>query len=264
VPLWTAAGGIATRTLSCAAGAAGHDHRVDFKVGTSGYQYAFWRGALYSEKCKPADMLTEYASKLSTVEINNTFYRMPKREVLERWASQVPANFRFAIKATRRITHIKRLKEPEENVGFLYSVLPGLGEKLGSVLFQLPPNLRKDLPRLDAFLLAVPPGARIAIEFRHESWFDDEVYSRLSARNAAMCIADQGEGEKAVPFVATADFGYLRLRRESYSEEELAEFAARVAGTKWSSAYAYFKHEEGAPDRAFALLRAASGAGLSA
>ena len=231
---------------------------VDLRVGTSGYQYAFWRGGLYSERCKPADMLGEYSAKLSTVEINNTFYRMPKREVLERWAATVPEGFRFAIKASRRITHIKRLKDPEENVGYLFSALEGMGDKLGAVLFQLPPNLKKDMPRLDRFLLTVPERVPIAIEFRHESWFDDEVFTRLRASNAALCIADQGEGEKAVPFVPTASFGYLRLRREVYTEDELAEFAARVSAVAtWSAAYAYFKHEEGAPGLAFQLLSAA-------
>jgi uncharacterized protein YecE (DUF72 family) len=239
--------------------ARGHDPGVDLRVGTSGYQYAFWRGGLYNERCKPADMLAEYSAKLTTVEINNTFYRMPKREVLERWAATVPAHFRFAIKASRRITHIKRLKDPEENVGYLFSALEGLGDKLAAVLFQLPPNLKKDLPRLDRFLAALPAGARVAIEFRHESWFDDEVFARMRGSNAALCIADQGEGEKAVPFVPTASFGYLRLRREVYTEDELAEFAARVAQVAtWSEAYAYFKHEEGAPALAFQLLGAAA------
>jgi uncharacterized protein YecE (DUF72 family) len=251
-------GRAAHRRFSCAPAVRGHDAGVDLRIGTSGYQYAFWRGDLYTERCKPADMLGEYAAKLSTVEINNTFYRMPKREVLERWASQVPENFRFAIKASRRITHIKRLKEPEQDVGHLFSVLEGLGDKLGSVLFQLPPNLRKDLERLDRFLAALPAQARVALEFRHESWFDEEVFSRLRARNAALCIADQGEGEKAVPFVPTASFGYLRLRREVYTPEELTEFAQRVAAiATWSEAYAYFKHEEGAPTLAFQLLSAA-------
>jgi uncharacterized protein YecE (DUF72 family) len=217
-------------------------------IGTSGYQYNFWRGSLYSERCKPADMLVEYSAQLATVEINATFYRMPKREVLERWASTVPDHFRFAIKASRQITHVKRLKDPEQNVAYLFSVLEGLGDKLAAVLFQLPPNLKKDLERFDRFLAALPAGARVAFEFRHESWFDDEVYARLRAREAALCISDEGEGERATPFVATASFGYLRLRREQYSDAELSDVLQKIAAESWANAYVYFKHEEGAPE----------------
>jgi uncharacterized protein YecE (DUF72 family) len=224
-------------------------------VGTSGYQYNFWRGSLYSERCKPADMLIEYSTQLPTVEINATFYRMPKREVLERWAATVPDNFRFAIKASRTITHVKRLKDPEQNVGYLFSVLEGLGDKLAAVLFQLPPNLKKDLPRLDRFFEALPAGARVAFEFRHESWFDDEVYARLRARDIALCISDEGEGERATPFVATASFGYLRLRREQYSDEELSDVLQKISAESWANVYTYFKHEEGAPDLVARLRR---------
>jgi uncharacterized protein YecE (DUF72 family) len=223
------------------------------RVGTSGYQYAFWRGHFYSEGCKEAAMLGEFGAKLPTVEINNTFYRMPKREVVARWASQVPDDFRFAVKASRRITHIKRLKEVAEDTGYLFEVVQELAGKLGSVLFQLPPNLKKDLPRLDSFLAALPAGARAAMEFRHESWFDDEVYARLRAREVALCISDEGEGERATPFVATAGFGYLRLRRETYSDDELAAVAAQVRAQSWGEAYAYFKHEQGAPQLAASL-----------
>jgi uncharacterized protein YecE (DUF72 family) len=225
------------------------------RVGTSGYQYLFWRGHFYPEKCKTADMLALFGAKLPTVEINNTFYRMPKREVVARWASQVPEDFRFAIKASRRITHIKRLKEVAEDVRYLFGVATALEGKLGSVLFQLPPNLKQDLARLDGLLAALPEGARTAIEFRHESWFDDAVYARLRAREVALCISDEGEGERATPFVATAGFGYLRLRRETYSEEELAQVAAQVAAHSWSEAYAYFKHEQDAPDLAARLQK---------
>jgi uncharacterized protein YecE (DUF72 family) len=220
---------------------------MQIRVGTSGYQYKFWRGHFYSEGCKEAAMLGEYAAQRPTVEINNTFYRMPKPEVLERWGSQVPEGFRFAIKASRRITHIQRLKEVGDNVSYLLSAVRVLGDKLGSVLFQLPPNLKQDLARLDAFLAALPDSARVALEFRHESWFDDAVYERLSQRKVALCISDEGEGERAVPFVATADFGYLRLRKETYADAELEEVARRVRAETWSEAYAYFKHEEGAP-----------------
>lgn len=226
------------------------------RVGTSGYQYKFWRGHFYSEGCKEAAMLSEFGQKLETVEINNTFYRMPKREVVARWASQVPDDFRFAVKASRRITHIKRLKEVGDDVGYLLDVAAELGDKLYAVLFQLPPNLKYDLARLDRFLEALPEAARAAIEFRHESWFDEQVYARLRARDVALCVSDEGEGERATPFVSTASFGYLRLRRETYTPAELAEVAARVQAQSWSEACAYFKHEEDAPELAAQLKRA--------
>ena len=230
-------------------------------IGTSGFQYTFWRGNFYSEKCKPADMLAEYGARLASVEVNNTFYRMPKREVLERWAAQVPAGFRFALKASRRITHIKRLKEPAEPLGWLFSSAVGLGDKLGPVLFQLPPNLKKDADRLRGFLECLPDGAIATMEFRHESWFDDETYTQLRERGVALCISDEGEGEKATPFVPTAGWGYLRLRRESYTDEELATVAKQIAAQAWSAVHAYFKHEEGAPalaERLNAMLAASA------
>lgn len=223
------------------------------RVGTSGYQYKFWRGHFYSEKCKEAGMLAEFGAKLPTVEVNNTFYRTPKAEVMERWAAQVPDDFRFAVKASRRITHIKRLKEVGDDVAYLYRVAQSLGPKLGPVLFQLPPNLKHDDARLQAFLAAVPAGAAAAVEFRHESWFDDEVYARLRERGVALCISDEGEGEKATPFVATASWGYLRLRREVYADAELAAVAAQVKAQSWSDAYAFFKHEQDAPELAARL-----------
>lgn len=225
------------------------------RVGTSGYQYTFWRGRFYGEGCKAAGMLAEFGSKLPTVEINNTFYRMPKREVVARWASQVPDDFRFAIKASRRITHIKRLKEVAQDAGYLFDVVQALEGKLGAVLFQLPPNMKKDLARLDRFIEALPAGARAAMEFRHVSWFDDEVYARLRSREVALCISDEGEGECATPFVATAGFGYLRLRREVYSAEQLAQVAAQVKAQGWGEAYAYFKHEQDAPELAARLQK---------
>jgi uncharacterized protein YecE (DUF72 family) len=223
-------------------------------VGTSGYQYAFWRGHFYPDKHKEADMLGYYATRLPTVEINNTFYRMPKREVLERWASQVPDTFRFAIKASRRITHISRLKEVTSPVGFLLDNLEALGDKLGVVLFQLPPNLKYDEGRLEHLLSLLTKGKRHVLEARHESWFQDACYARLRAADVALCMNDAGEGEAAVPWVATASFGYLRLRKESYQDAELAEVAARIRSeAAWSDCYAYFKHEPAAPDLAARL-----------
>ncbi|HMI90299.1 MAG TPA: DUF72 domain-containing protein, partial [Polyangiales bacterium] len=209
--------------------------------------YRFWRGSFYPEGCKEADMLGEFSQRLPTVEINNTFYRTPKAAVMEKWAATVPDDFRFAVKASRRITHIKRLKEVGEEVGYLLKTASVLGEKLGIVLFQLPPNLKCDLDRLDGLLAAFEPGGRYTLEFRHESWFTDEVFARLRERNVALCLCDAGEGEKAVPWVPTASFGYLRLRRETYAPEELAAVAKQVAAESWTETYAYFKHEPDAP-----------------
>jgi uncharacterized protein YecE (DUF72 family) len=226
------------------------------RVGTSGYQYKFWRGTLYGEKCREADMLGEYGQKLGTVEINNTFYRMPKREVVARWASQVPDDFRFAIKASRRITHLKRLKDVGEPLEFLVANVAELGDKLGSVLFQLPPSLKCDLARLETFLVLVAQRVPVAMEFRHVSWFDEPTFALLRAHGAALCISDEGEGEAATPHVATAGFGYLRLRREQYSPEELQAVVARVRAEAWSDAYVYFKHEEGGAALALGLQAA--------
>lgn len=216
-------------------------------VGTSGFQYEFWRGNFYGEKCPKTEMLREYGQQLRSVEVNNTFYRMPKSEVLAKWASQVPDGFRFTLKASRRITHMKRLKEPGEPIDWLFGSAKALGDRLGPVLFQLPPNLKRDDERLAGFLACLPEGALATVEFRHESWFDEATYASLRARDVALCISDQGEGEKATPFEATAGWGYLRLRRESYTDLELADVADKVAAQKWSAVYAYFKHEEGGP-----------------
>ncbi|MDD9938445.1 MAG: DUF72 domain-containing protein [Myxococcales bacterium] len=223
--------------------------------GTSGYQYKFWRGGLYSEGCKEADMLAEYGRKLPTVEINNTFYRMPKRDVVESWAAQVPQGFRFVIKASRRITHQKRLKDCAEPLGFLFRSLDALGAQLGAVLFQLPPYMRKDRERLASFLGELPSGVRASLEFRHKSWFEDEIFALLREHDAALCISDQGEGEEATPPVSTASWGYLRLRRDAYDEEELSEQAHQIAAQAWSDAFAFFKHEETAPAMAARLMQ---------
>ena len=163
---------------------------MQLRVGTSGYSYKEWKGSFYPEKLKPAEMLGYYAERLPAVEINNTFYRMPKRTVLETWAQQVPESFRFAVKASRRITHFKRLKEVEEETSFLLGNLAVLGERLGVVLFQLPPTLKADLPRLERFLDLLDGGPRAVLEFRHASWLEDDVIDCLRARGVALCLAD--------------------------------------------------------------------------
>ena len=211
-------------------------------TGTSGFSYDGWTGAFYPEDLPASGRLAYYATKLPAVEINNTFYRMPKPELLAGWSAQVPKTFRFALKAPQRITHIKRLKETAEEMRFLTGSARQLGENRGPILFGLPPNLKKDLPRLDAFLALLPSDFQAAFEFRNATWLDEEVFALLRAAGAALCIA---EDEKFVtPLVATAKWGYLRLRREDYTEADLDSWAARVAAQDWESTYVFFKHED--------------------
>jgi uncharacterized protein YecE (DUF72 family) len=228
-------------------------------AGASGYSFKEWKGSFYPEALKSEEMLPFYASRLPTVEINNTFYRMPKTSVLESWARQVPDGFRFAIKASRRITHMARLKaEAAEPLGFLYRGLVSLGDKRGPVLFQLPPNLKKDLPRLTAFLAQLPPDARTAFEFRNDSWFADDVYDALRAAGAALVLSER-EDNAPPPMVETAPWGYVRLRLETYSDADLKTWAARLGATGWRHTYVYFMHEPTAPAYAKALMEFASG-----
>jgi uncharacterized protein YecE (DUF72 family) len=200
-------------------------------------------------------MLAWYAQRLPAVEINNTFYRMPATAVLEQWARSTPADFRFAIKASRRITHIARLKESAlDSVTYLYRQLAALGAKRGPVLFQLPPNLKRDVPRLREFLRMLPADHRAAFEFRNDSWFDDAVYDALRDAGAALVVSEREDGG-APPLEATADWGYARLRLETYGEDALRAWAQRLADTGWREIHAYFMHEPTAPDYARRLLR---------
>ena len=215
---------------------------MEVLVGTSGYSYKEWKGPFYPEKTPAAQMLAYYSRKLSAVEINNTFYRLPRESVLDQWADQVPEGFRFSIKASRKITHFKRLKNTEEETEYLLRTVGTLGERLGVLLFQLPPNLKKDLPRLEDFLKLLPGAMPAAFEFRHESWFEDDVKERLREKNCALCIADTDDGEPDL--TPTADWGYLRLRRETYEDEDLAGWAKRVTGQEWKRAFVFFKHED--------------------
>jgi uncharacterized protein YecE (DUF72 family) len=227
-------------------------------AGASGYAFKEWQGSFYPDKIKAADMLAWYAQRLPTVEINNTFYRMPKPAVLENWTQATPPDFRFAIKASRRITHDARIKaDAADSVAYLYRMLVSLGDKLGAVLFQLPPNLKKDLPRLEAFLKMLPDNHRAAFEFRNESWFDEEVYALLRQANAALVLSER-EDNAPPPLVETAPWGYLRLRLEEYSGDDLQRWAARVGATGWRETFAYFMHEPTAPGYARALLDYAS------
>jgi len=221
-------------------------------AGTSGYAYKEWRGSFYPADLPDDDMLAHYAGRLPTVEINNTFYRMPKESVVLAWADQVPDAFRFVLKASRRITHFGRLQGVEGELTYFLQVSQALGAKRGPSLFQLPPNMKKDLARLTEFLALLPRGWRAAFEFRHASWFDDDVYAALQSRNAALCVADQADEEDATPFVATADWGYLRLRREAYDAAALANWAARIREEPWTDTFVFFKHEDGAAGPRFA------------
>jgi uncharacterized protein YecE (DUF72 family) len=212
-------------------------------AGTSGFAFKEWKGSFYPSDLKDDAMLGFYASRFPTVEINNTFYRLPKEGVLQSWAAQVPEPFTFAIKASQRITHFARLKPDASAVEFLLKNTSSLASRLGPVLFQLPPNLKKDLPRLQAFLGTLPGDRRFTIEFREESWFADDVYDALRERDIAMCIIDQPEFSS--PVVATASWGYTRLHRFDYDAAALEDWAKRLQAMGWTEAYVYFKHDEG-------------------
>ena len=214
-----------------------------FFVGTSGYSYKEWKGSFYPEKLPQNEMLGYYAQRFSTVEINNSFYRMPKEDVLESWAEQVPDSFRFVLKAPQTITHRKRLKDAERETDYLLRTASALKGRLGPLLFQLPPNLKKDLSRLEAFLGLIGKGTLAAFEFRHETWFDDEVYACLRARSCALCIAETDDASTA-DLVSTAGWGYVRLRREEYTDEQLGEWIKKLRARGWNEAYVFFKHED--------------------
>jgi len=225
-------------------------------AGASGYSFKEWKGDFYPADMKPEGMLAWYAERLPTVEINNTFYQMPKVAVLENWSRATPDAFRFAIKASRRITHMARLKADSaaDSVAFLYKNLAALGAKRGPVLFQLPPFMKKDLPRLEEFLKLLPAGHGAAFEFRNDTWFADDVYSAIEAAGASLCHSER-EDNAPPPLVETAQWGYVRLRLESYSDADLQQWAARLAATTWREIYVYFMHEPTAPAYARTLMR---------
>ncbi len=212
-------------------------------VGTSGFAYKAWRGPFYPEDLSEKDFLTYYASRLPSVEINNTFYRMPSRKALSAWADKTSDPFSFVLKASRKITHFKKLNGVEEELDYLLDVMGELGPKLGPTLFQLPPFLKKDIDLLGRFLELLPGGFRAAFEFRSSSWFDAEVYDLLRGSGKALVAADTGK-ESTFAMERTADYGYARLRREEYSEAELIAWAGRFREMEWKDAYVFFKHED--------------------
>jgi len=217
-------------------------------TGTSGFSYTAWRGTFYPDKLPEAKMLGFYAGKLGAVEINNTFYRMPNPSLLERWAAETPESFRFALKSPRQITHMRKLVDVGDAVTRLAEGARSLGGRLGPILFQLPPFMRKDLGVLGAFLSTLPAGLRAAIEFRHASWLADDVYEVLRRHGAALCVADSEEF--ATPLEATAGWGYLRLRRQDYDDAALRGWAERLKGQRFDETFVFFKHEdEGAGPR---------------
>jgi uncharacterized protein YecE (DUF72 family) len=223
-------------------------------VGTSGYNYPEWKGSFYPSDLSAAKMLPYYAARFPTVEINYTFYRMPTEKLVGGWAAQTPEPYRLTLKAPRRITHDSRLKNAASLVEAFCRVAASLGPKLGALLFQLPPNLKKDVALFDDFLAGLPPRVCAAFEFRNASWFDDEVFDRLQARNLALCVSDS---EKlSAPVRVTADYAYFRLRDEGYTPDDIAKWADTIARETAScrDVFVYFKHEDEGKGPEFAQL----------
>ena len=212
-------------------------------IGTSGFQYTEWKGTFYPEDLPTSKMLPYFAERLSTTEINYTFHRIPSPKTIENWLAQTPENFRFALKAPQKITHFAKLRDCQNTMAYFYRVISALGDRLGPVLFQLPPNFKKDANRLSAFLRELPT-MRAAFEFRHPSWLEEEIFALLRSHNVALCLA---ETEKLpAPTALTADYGYLRLRREDYTGADVERWAGfvREKSSSWEETFVYFKHEE--------------------
>jgi uncharacterized protein YecE (DUF72 family) len=213
-------------------------------VGTSGYQYPAWRGTFYPEKLATAKMLSFYADQFPTTEVNYSFHRIPSPKTIESWYQSTPDGFRFGLKAPQKITHWAKLKDCADNLNYFLGVIADLGPKLGPILFQLPPTLKMDLALLTDFLAPFPESILGAFEFRHESWFDDSIFALLKKHNVSLCINESSDF--AAPEIATANFGYLRLRREDYQEADIDRWAkfAQTQQDQWKQTFIYFKHEE--------------------
>ena len=224
-------------------------------VGTSGYNYPEWKGAFYPADLPAKKMLPYYAGKFPTVEINYTFYRMPTPKLIAGWREQVPPSFRFTLKAPKRITHDKRLRPADvaESLHGFITAASELGPQMAALLFQLPPNFKKDLPLLSEFLSLLPPKTTAAFEFRNPSWLEDDVFGALETRNVALCIADSETRE--TPMVSTADYAYLRLRDEGYGDADIARWteSAQKLNESAKDVFVYFKHEDEGKGAAFGL-----------
>jgi uncharacterized protein YecE (DUF72 family) len=228
---------------------------MDFYIGTSGYSYPKWKGKFYPAKLPNTEMLGFYSTKFRAVEINNSFYKLPTSANVVSWAGQVPADFRFVLKAPQDITHRKRLVGADQLLSAFIEVAGALNERLGPLFFQLPPNFKKNVALLGTFLTLLPAQCLAAFEFRHQSWFDDEVFELLRKHKNALCIAD-AEDDLEVPFTATADWGYLRLRRPEYTKAELKKWAKQIQAQKWQACFVFFRHEDEGkgPEMALQLL----------
>lgn len=212
-------------------------------VGTSGYSYKEWKGSFYPARIPANEMLAYYSTHLRAVELNNTFYRLPQPEMIESWKSQVPKNFRFSVKASQGITHFRRLKDAGWAIKLMLERILALEDRFGAVLFRLPENMEKDLKRLEKFLKDLPPEIPAAFDFRHASWFDDEVNALLRSQNRVLCVTDSDE-TPLDHIDKTADWGYVRLRRVKYSQPELVEWHKRIKAQKWKKTFVFFKHED--------------------
>ena len=223
---------------------------AEYWVGTSGYDYPEWRGSFYPEDLSDKQMLGFYGGHFSSVEIDSTFYRMPTNRILANWAREVPDRFRFALEVPRRITHDQRLRSVEDTLASFCEIARTLGPKLGPLLFQLPPYMKKDVELLEVFLHDLPTGLKPVVEFQHASWLADDTYEVLERFGVGLCVADSEE--RTTPLEVTTSFGYLRLRRTDYDEAALRDWVERIAGTPWNEVFVYFKHEERGAGPAYA------------
>lgn len=219
---------------------------MQMHVGTSGFQYDQWKGDFYPEDIKKPDMLAYYANRLGAVEINNTFYRMPRAGTLESWSDQVSDGFQFVLKVSRKITHFKRLEDVEEELDYLLKTVPALGAHLGPLLFQLPPKCPKRIDRLAATLRQLPQKTKAAFEFRDPRWLEDDVFTLLDDHDCALCLSDTDD-EPIEHLTSTATWGYVRLRADDYTEEQLAHWVTRLESVGWADVYVFFKHEDRGP-----------------
>jgi uncharacterized protein YecE (DUF72 family) len=212
-------------------------------VGTSGYSYKEWKGSFYPESIPAKDMLSYYASRFNAVELNNTFYRMPQQSTIDTWKSQVPDNFRFTMKASQLITHFKKLKDAARETKIMLQRYAAFEDRMGAVLYRLPPDLKKDIKRLETFLKHLPANPPAAFQLEDPTWLDDDVFALLRSHNRALSITDTDEMPVS-QIENTADWGYVRLRRVNYSKSELKKWIARMRAQEWTNTYVFFKHED--------------------